>query len=164
MSTPALESPWENARREVPFHEGARGFSVIVKRNCSISPAGLACVFAALGVAALAIGAGFAFAGAWLILPFAGLEVLLLGAAFFLQARHATDYEKIELDGGRLRIEVAEAERVSRYEMDARRVRIDADGPCVMLRGPSQALEIGRHLDAHTRRQFAQALATRLSA
>src|SRR2546421_431512 len=109
---PALESPWENARRELPFHEGARGFSVILKRNCSISPAGLACVFAALGVAALAIGAGFALAGAWLILPFAGLEVLLLTAAFLLQARHATDYERIELDRGRLAIEVAQAGRV----------------------------------------------------
>lgn len=164
MSTPALDSPWENARREVPFHEGAHGFSVILKRNVSISPAGLACVFAALGTAALAIGTGFALLGAWLILPFAGLEVLLLGAAFVLQARHATDYERIELDGRRLRIEVAEAARVSRYEMDACRVRIDADGGRVMLCGPSEALEIGRHLDAQTRAQFARALATRLNA
>jgi len=164
VSTPALESPWENARRELPFREGARGFSVILKRNVSISPAGLACVFAALGVAALAIGTGFALAGAWLILPFAGLEVLLLGAAFVLQARHATDYERIELDDGRLRIEVAEAARVRRYEMDARRVRIDADARRVMLRGPGEALEIGRHLDAHARRQFARALAIRLNA
>ena len=160
MSTPALELP----RRELPFREGARGFSVILKRNCSISPAGLACVFAALGVAALAIGAGFALAGAWLILPFAGVEIVLLGAAFLLQARHATDYERIELDGGRLQIEVAEAERVSRYQMDARRVRIDADAHRVLLRGPSAALEIGRHLDARARRELAQALSTRLNA
>jgi uncharacterized membrane protein len=160
VSTPALELP----RRELPFREGARGFSVILKRNCSISPAGLACVFAALGVAALAIGTGFALLGAWLILPFAGLEVVLLGAAFLLQARHATDYEKIELDGGRLSIEVAQAERVERYEMDARRVRIDADACRVMLRAPSQALEIGRHLDESARRELAQTLATRLHA
>jgi uncharacterized membrane protein len=30
---------------------------------------------------------GFALAGAWLVLPFAGLEVLLLAAAFVLYAR-----------------------------------------------------------------------------
>ena len=45
-----------------------------------MSPAGLAKVFAALAALALAIGAGFAAAGAWLVLPFAGLEVALLVA------------------------------------------------------------------------------------
>jgi len=159
---PALESPWENARRELPFHEGARGFSVILKRNCSISPAGLACVFAALGVAALAIGAGFALAGAWLILPFAGLEVLLLAAAFLLQARHATDYERIELDRGRLAIEVAQAARVARYELDARAVRVESDGRHIVLRGGREPLELGRHLDDESRAAFAVELKKRL--
>jgi len=159
---PALESPWENARRELPFREGARGFSLILKRNCSISPAGLACVFAALGVAALAIGTGFALAGAWLILPFAGLEVLLLAAAFLLQARHATDYERIELDRGRLAIEIAQAARVARYELDARTVRVESDGRHVVLRTGGEPLELGRHLDDDSRAAFAAELKRRL--
>ena len=159
---PALESPWENARRELPFHASARGFSVMLKRNVSISPAGLACVFAALGVAALAIGTGFALAGAWLILPFAGLEVLLLGAAFLLQARHATDYERLVLDRGRLAIEVAQAARVSRYELDARAARVEMHGRLVLLRGGAQPLELGRHLDDESRAAFAAELARRL--
>ena len=54
-----------------------------------MSPAGLAIAFAALAVLALAIGVGFALAGAWLVLPFAGLEVLMLGVAFFAYARRA---------------------------------------------------------------------------
>lgn len=62
--------------------------------RCSISPAGLACVFAVLATVVLAIGVGFAIAGAWLILPFAGLEVLMLGAAFVVHARHAGAYER----------------------------------------------------------------------
>lgn len=38
-------------------------------------------MFAALSIVAVAIGIGigFAIAGAWLILPFAGLEVAMLG-------------------------------------------------------------------------------------
>jgi len=159
---PALESPWENARRELPFREGVRGFSVILKRNVSISPAGLACVFAALGVAALAIGTGFALAGAWLILPFAGLEVLLLGAAFLLQARHASDYERIELDHGRLAIDVAQAERVAHYELDARAVRVETHGRQVVLRSAGQSLALGRHLDDASRAAFAAELERRL--
>jgi len=62
---------------------------LILKRNCSMSPAGLAKAFAALAALALAIGAGFAVVGAWLVLPFAGLEALMLGAAFFVYARRA---------------------------------------------------------------------------
>ena len=57
-------------------------------RHCSISPAGLLGVFAALAVVTLAIGVGFALLGAWLILPFAGLEVLILGVAFVVHTRH----------------------------------------------------------------------------
>jgi len=38
--------------------------------------------FAVLAALTLAIGVGFAWVGAWLVLPFAGLEVLMLGAAF----------------------------------------------------------------------------------
>jgi uncharacterized membrane protein len=62
---------------------------LILKRNCSMSPAGLATAFAALAVLTLAIGVGFAVVGAWLVLPFAGLEVLMLAAAFFVYARRA---------------------------------------------------------------------------
>jgi uncharacterized membrane protein len=60
---------------------------LILKRNCSMSPAGLAVAFGALAVLTLAIGAGFAFIGAWLVLPFAGIEVLMLVVAFFVYAR-----------------------------------------------------------------------------
>ena len=155
---PSLEFP----RRELAFREERGGFSLILKRNCSISPAGLACVFAALAVAALAIGVGFAIAGAWLILPFAGLEVLLLCGAFILQARHATDFERIELDRDRLRIEVAEAQRVACYELDARRARVRLENDHLTLRDGARELEVGRHLDAESRRAFAAELKNRL--
>jgi uncharacterized membrane protein len=58
-------------------------------RNCSISPQGLACVFGLLALATVAIGAAFAAFGAWLVLPFAGLEALALAAAFVAVARRA---------------------------------------------------------------------------
>jgi uncharacterized membrane protein len=162
VSTPSLESPWSNARRELGFREQHGGFSLTLKRNCSISPSGLACVFAALAVAVLAIGVGFAIAGAWLILPFAGLEVLLLGGAFVLQARHATDYERIALERGQLRVEVAEGRRLERYELDARHVRVEVEGARVLVRGPQKALELGRHLDDESRIALGAELKKRL--
>ena len=139
-------------------------FSLILKRNCSMSPKALAGVFAALAVVVLAIGVGFAVAGAWLVLPFAGLEVLLLGAAFVLYGRHAADYERIELESGRLgveiRIEVAEANRVTRYQL--RDVRVSIEEGRVVVRGAKEELEIGRHLDAEARAGLAAELQSRL--
>ncbi len=58
----------------------------VSKPHCSISPAAFACVFAALACVTLAIGAGFAMMGAWLVMPFSGLEVLLLAAALVTHA------------------------------------------------------------------------------
>jgi uncharacterized membrane protein len=144
------------------FRDGHSGFSLTLKRNCSISPKALAGVFVALAALVLAIGAGFALAGAWLILPFAGLEVLLLGAAFVLYGRHAADYERIELERGRLTVEVADAERIARYELDARRARVCVEKERVVLRGAKQELELGRHLDADARVELAAELEKRL--
>ena len=135
-------------------------FSRTLKRNCSMSPAGLAKVFAALAVLVLAIGAGFAVAGAWLILPFAGLEVLLLGAAFVLYARHAADYEKVEVESGRLTVEVAEGERTARYQMDGARVSIEEGR--IVLRDAKEELEVGRHLGAEARAELAAELEEKL--
>jgi len=56
-------------------------------RNASISPAALATVFALLAAATLGIAIAFAALGAWLILPFAGLETLVLAGAFLATAR-----------------------------------------------------------------------------
>jgi uncharacterized membrane protein len=154
------------------FRDGNAGFSLTLKRNCSISPAGLLAVFAALSIAALAIGIGFALAGAWLILPFVGLEIVALGLAFALYARRAADYERIELARGRLTVEVAEAAQTSRYELDARRAQVLVQkskgyGARVWLKGVprgggEESVEIGRHLDAASRVAFAAELSRRL--
>jgi uncharacterized membrane protein len=125
-----------------------------------MSPGGLALVFAALAVLVLAIGAGFAAMGAWLILPFAGLEVLLLGAAFVLYARHAADYERIELESGHLTVEIADGGRTARYEMDGARVSMEQGR--VVLRGAKEELEIGRFIGAEARAELAAELEKKL--
>jgi len=162
VSTPTLDAFEISATRVLAFRDEHGGFSLILKRNCSISPSGLACVFFALAVVVLAIGTGFAMVGAWLILPFAGLEVVLLGGAFVLQARHATDYERIALERDRLKVEVAEGRRLARYELDASRVRVEVEGSRVMVRGARESLELGRYLDDASRKVFGAELKKRL--
>ena len=149
------------------FRKENVGYSLTLKRNCSISPAGALCMLAALAVVTLAIGIGFAMLGAWLILPFAGLEIAALGIAFVAYARRAADYERIEFARDRLTVEVAEAERVVRYELDPRRATVFLEkevgyGARVVLRDPGEELEVGRHLDADSRVELAAELSRRL--
>lgn len=158
VSTLELEFP----RRETQFAATRAGFRVVLKRNCSISPRGLLLAFALLAALALGIAAAFAALGAWLILPFAGLE-LLLGAAFWVTARHAADYERIERARDRLTVDVSEGERLRRYEFDAGRLRVRlGERGRVLLDAPQARLEIGRHLDAASRAGFAAELGKRL--
>jgi uncharacterized membrane protein len=131
----------------------------VLKRNCSASPMQLAIVFGSLVGVSFVFGAAFAALGFWMILPFAGLELAAIAAAFVWIGRHATDVERIELSDDRLVVESVEGARRSRWEFDAARVRVrleqrgrgDQADVRVQLTGPGQLVEIGRHL-INTRR------------
>ena len=143
-------------RHELAFEAKAGGFRLLLRRNCSISPEGLLRVFAMLALASLGIASVFAALGAWLILPFAGLEVLRLGVAFVAKARRAADCERIDLEDGRSRVQIEESERMARYELDPRQARVRLEkmrgyGARVKLRDARMELEVGRHLDAEAR-------------
>jgi uncharacterized membrane protein len=90
----------DEARNDIHPAVTESGFSLTVKRNCSISPQALAVLLALTAGFAFAIGIAFALYGAWPILPFAGLEIAALAAAFYLNGRHAADYERIAPEGG----------------------------------------------------------------
>ena len=152
----------QSPRRETEFAATATGFRVVLKRNCSISPGGLLLAFGMIAVIAAAIATGFALLGAWLILPFAGLEIAALAAAFWLTARHATDYERIERAGERLVVDVGEGACGRRLELDARRARVGLHEGRVVLTALRVRLEVGRHLDAASRAGFAAELGKRL--
>jgi len=103
----------------------------------------------------LGIGAGFALAGAWPVLPFAGLEVVALAAAFYLNGRHAADYERIAVSGDKLLVQASDAGRMELHEFDRRWLRIDerrrGRDLRVLLCSSGSELEIGRHLDTEGR-------------
>ena len=98
----------------------------LIKRNCSASPTQLAAVFGSLVAVSLVFGAVFAALGLWMVLPFVGLELVAVAAAFLLHGRHAADVERIELADDKLTVEGVEADRCRRWEFDRRRVRVGA--------------------------------------
>jgi uncharacterized membrane protein len=114
----------------------------------------LAVVFASLVAVSFTFGVAFATQGLWLVLPFVGLEIVAVAAAFLAYGRHAADFERIELRDDRLIVERHEGSRRSEYVFDLPWVRVDMEersvdpGACVRVElvAARQRVEIGRYL------------------
>lgn len=87
----------------------------LMKRNCSLSPRQVGWFTLSVVISPFTIATFFAWQGVWLVLPFAGLEVAILGWALLYYARHASDYEHVWLDEDALVIEQAFASRWVRH-------------------------------------------------
>ena len=90
--------------------------SIVIRPNRSLSPGGIAGVFLAYVGVVSTIVAGFWVAGAWMILPFAGLELAMLGALCGWMYQHGGDCETVAVIGDRLRISKRSGGRVSHRE------------------------------------------------
>ncbi|WP_151635459.1 DUF2244 domain-containing protein [Noviherbaspirillum aerium] len=133
----------------------------ILRRNCSISPRQLITVYAALCMTSLLISLMFALRGAWYILGFAMLEMLAVGIAFFLYARHANDRERIELADDCLLVELVEVERIRQFRLDPRSTRVaspESRHALISLEARGCKVEVGRFLTEWKRREFAREL------
>ena len=69
--------------------------------NRSLSPTGRWLWFGLIALATFLLAAGAAAIGAWMVLPFAGAEVLLVWLAFHVIGGHDGDYEVLRLLGNR---------------------------------------------------------------
>ncbi len=124
----------------------------MIRRNCSASPRQLAWAFGSVVAVSFCFGLAFAGAGAWLILPFVGLELFALAVAFFCYGRHATDFERIELCENCIEVEHVDGTRHTLRRFALPWVRIETTRPAsagstrVFLVARGQRIEVGRHL------------------
>ncbi|MDP1780909.1 MAG: DUF2244 domain-containing protein, partial [Hydrogenophaga sp.] len=135
------------------------------KRNCSVTPAQLGYLYASMCILSMGVAAFFWSQGATLVLPFAVLELVAVGAAFLVYARHATDSERISLLEGRLVVEWETAGRSSRCEFAREWVRVEPRpdvGQLIEVRGGGRSVQVGRFLRSDLRpllaREIRQAL------
>jgi uncharacterized membrane protein len=144
---------------------GAAGYSLVARRNNSLTSTGRLAVFAFIFVVSIGIALAFAMLGAWLILPFAGLEMLVLYLAFRYIDRHAADYERLAIDGDRVEVEFFVAGRHRRHELNRcwAQVAVSDDGSRLALRSHGRELEIGRYLNDEQRLKLARELKRQLS-
>jgi uncharacterized membrane protein len=157
---------WRFAREEVLGGVGVLQWQLF--RNCSIAPRQLAAVYAALCAVSLFIAGFFYVQGAPFVLAFAGLEMLGVGLAFLLFARHAADRETLTLVGRSLQVEQCFGSRTQRTEFSAHGLSVEpavAQGSLVALSGRGQRVQVGRFVRPELRAELAGELrrALRLS-
>src|SRR5258706_8290509 len=83
--------------------------------NRSLGPAARRWALVAIATAPLVIAAAAWVIGAWLVMPFAGLEIGVLALAFHIVATHDADFERLEIGEHEVRVEVREAESIVRF-------------------------------------------------
>lgn len=129
-----------------------------LRRNCSVTPAQLAYVYGLLCLVSLGIGLFFWFHGAPMVLGFAGLDLLVVAAAFFMYARHATDGDSISLQGASLVVERETAGRKERQEFDRQWVRIEPPvgrNGLIAVSSRGLTVEVGRFVRPEMRQALA---------
>jgi uncharacterized membrane protein len=143
--------------------------SWMIKRNCSASPRALAAVFASIVAVSFAFGLAFAAQGLWMILPFVGLELVAVGAAFFCYGRHAADCERIELRDGMLHVSRVDGSRTFQWSALAAWIRVEKLAAAetglgrrprsrVLLNSRGECMEVGRLLSDDRKAALAREL------
>ncbi|WP_028227714.1 DUF2244 domain-containing protein [Paraburkholderia ferrariae] len=138
----------------------------LMKRNCSVSPRQFVYFYVSLAFVSVTIAVLLLINGAWLVLPFTGIDLLVVGGAFAVYARHAVDYERIRLYPNRLVIEQVSADTLSQFELNPRWVRVEPGATPrdpVRLVSRGQTVAVGLHLPQYRRAQFARELRTWLA-
>ena len=133
----------------------------LLRRNCSLVPRQMLMFYGPLCLVSLGIGVFFWLQGATLVLPFAWIEVLAVGAALLVYTRHATDRESIRLQRGRLTVEHVFGRHVERAEFAPAWVRVEpehGDRSLIELSGQGQRIAVGRFVRPELRRQLAEEL------
>ena len=138
----------------------------VARRNNSLSSTDRMRVFACVFAFSMSIALAFAAFGAWPVIPFTGLEMAVLYAAFRYVDRHAADYEIIEIKDDSVRVETRVGSQVQSVELNrhwAQLVTNDSSGELrLALRSHGREVEFGRHLTGKDRERIARELRQRL--
>lgn len=151
--------------RETGDHTGNWQIEWQLKRNCSLAPSQMVGLFIALCLVSMTIATFFWLQGAKMVMSFAWLELIAVGAAMLLYARHAADRERIALHHDTLTVEHLCGNRVDRVEFQAAWVRIEprsGDHSLVELTGQGRRIFVGRFIRPELRRKLADELRTAL--
>ena len=157
----------DTVQQMIPFDARQGADHVFVaRRNNSLSSTNRRRIFACVFAFSMSIALAFAAFGAWPVMPFTGLEMAVLYAAFRYVDRHAADYEIIEIRDERVRIESRVGSQVHCVEFNrhwAQLVTKDDSGELrLALRSHGREVEFGRHLTRKDRERVARTIRQQL--
>lgn len=135
---------------------------IVIVPNLSLSDWASRWVFAAIAGVSLSIAMGFAYLGAWPILPFAGGELLLLAWAMRANRKACRRREVVEIDDRYVRVGVGyeSPEQVCRFTRAWTQVWVlpslkTNDRNRLLLRSAGKQVEIGSFLSDKERQSLA---------
>jgi uncharacterized membrane protein len=144
-------------------------FSAVLTPYRSLTPHGLAIVMALVGVSSFIAGTIFFLAGAWPIVGFLGLDVVLVYLAFRLNNRQARAFETIEVTREALTVRQVDARGRSRsFGLDPYWTRLETARrewgvTDLWLATRGERLAVGRFLNPADRESFGKALSEALA-
>ena len=134
--------------------------------NRSLGAAGRRWALAAIAATTLGVAAFAASLGAWPVMPFAGLEVLLLALAFRIVQSHDGDFERVEVGEHEVVVEGCCAARRFRFVANrawARLVTSLAGGRCTLqIAYGDRRVSVGQLMSDAERQRLARELRARL--
>lgn len=138
------------------------GFRFVLRPNRSLSWRGSLTFFLSLCVICGVIVISLTLMGFWLVLPFAGLELLALGSGMYVVSRRCQECEVISITGNTVKIEKGRhfpRERWTLARVWARvvleRCPVEWYPSRLLIRSHGRAVEIGRFLNEEERQRLA---------
>ena len=130
--------------------------------NCSLQPRSAALFFASICLVSFSIAGALALHGMWPILPFAGLEMLLLGWALRVSLRRRHYSQTILLTDATIRIETRDGARLEQMEftrhwarVTLRRADVRLHPSRLTIESHGRSCEVGGFLNEEERRALA---------
>jgi uncharacterized membrane protein len=156
---------------DAPTSEGAARvfFRAVLHPHRSLSPKGFRILMAAVAGVSLALGIGFFVQGAWPIVGFFGLDVLVLYLFFKFSYRSGRLYETVELTDAALTVERVEPARPKRrWSFQPYWLSVSMDDPPrhesqVRITSHGRSVTVGSFLTPEERLDFARALRAALA-
>ncbi|MGI9420801.1 MAG: DUF2244 domain-containing protein [Geminicoccaceae bacterium] len=134
-------------------------FQVVLYPNRSFGPSGFALMMGLVVLVSVLVGAGFALVGAWPVVGFLGLDVLLLYLAFRWNFRESSRADFISLDEHCLSVRrIMPNGEPREWHFETAWVQVVLEKRRLLLRSRGDELAIGLYLTAAERASLADAL------
>ena len=134
----------------------------MIRPNQSLSWRQAIQVYAVIAIVCLGIGIAFALHGFWTVLPFAGLEILVLGAAFCLCLTRSQIREVVSVNASVVTVEKGRQTPEERWECPRAWARIRLEQPQIAwypsrlaIAFQGRQVQVGAFLNEEERRALA---------